>query len=102
MLLFLFQCIHPLQAGEDLEDDEDEDKEDDEELGEGREADELPSAGLSERTPLVGGITRSRSRSRRRRMSVDGHGNATVTQAVLMVSTQKLRSRNGFISYPSF
>ncbi|KAL4260108.1 amino acid/polyamine transporter 2 family protein [Pleurotus pulmonarius] len=80
---FLFIFGH--YAGEDLEDDEDEDKEDDEELGEGREVDELPSAGLSERTPLVGGTTRSRSRSRRRRMSVDGHGNATVTQAVLML-----------------
>ena len=62
----------------------------DEEAG----ADDPPSAiqhdrsvEASERQPLLGGskLSRSRSRSRRRRMSVSAHGDATVTEAVLMV-----------------
>jgi len=45
------------------------------------------SAEAMERRPLLakGGPARSRSRTRRRRMSVGEHGDATVTQAVLML-----------------
>ena len=68
------------QAGEDLEEDEDDDRVADEESAAQR-------AESSERQPLLGGsgLSRSRSRSRRRRMSVTAHGDATVTEAVLMV-----------------
>lgn len=46
----------------------------------------FPSTDIGgERQPLLSGARRSRSRSRRRRPSVGPHGNATVTQAVLMV-----------------
>lgn len=70
----------------------DEEEDDDEKLDE-----ESPVAGPSatlgpsESTPLLRGgvgskVTRSRSRSRQRRSSTGPHqGNATVTQAVLMV-----------------
>jgi hypothetical protein len=48
-----------------------------------------PDEGLNEvaeRTPLLNrSVSRSISRSRRRRHSIGPHGNATVTQAVLMV-----------------
>lgn len=72
-----------LQAGEDLEEDEDEDKE---------VAPQVPSASAleagdqpadSEQSPL---LQRTMSRSRRRRMSIGPTGDATVTQAVLMVT----------------
>ncbi|KAF8917223.1 transmembrane amino acid transporter protein-domain-containing protein [Mucidula mucida] len=66
-------------AGEDLE-EEDEDQEDD--------LEEQTHVDLSETAPLLGGkpsIARSRSRSRRRAASPGPHGNATVTQAVLML-----------------
>lgn len=94
-----------VQAGEDLEEDEDEDKEDDEEEAAGFPvpSSSVIQAGLSaeamERRPLLGKATpaRSRSRTRRRRMSVCEHGDATVTQAVLMVTS--LIVHNGPRSY---
>jgi len=82
-------CNSICQAGEDLEEDEDDGKEDDEEA-----TADVPSTtlttGLSdiaETTPLLtsSSVSVSRSRSRRRRNSVGPAGNATVTQAVLMV-----------------
>jgi proton-coupled amino acid transporter len=85
--------IHPfLQAGEDLEDDDDEEKEEDEEAtfvagpsGTSPDGD-LSASQLSEQRPLLGSRpSRSMSRSRRRRASLGPHGDATVTQAVLMV-----------------
>ncbi|KAF8649353.1 hypothetical protein AX16_005862 [Volvariella volvacea WC 439] len=99
---FLFLYGH--FAGEDLEEDEDEEKSFDEE-GEDEEQFAPPIPGLSETTPLLssggdgggwdeggGGMSASaittrtsRSRSRRRAGSVGPHGNATVTQAVLML-----------------
>ncbi|KAK7031269.1 hypothetical protein VNI00_013520 [Paramarasmius palmivorus] len=66
------------------EDEEDEEKEDEEQPAAGPSSG--PSAGfgdVSESSPLLG-RSRSRSRSRRRAASVS-HGNATVTQAVLML-----------------
>jgi solute carrier family 36 (proton-coupled amino acid transporter) len=81
-----------MQAGEDLEEEEDEDKVADEEG-----AAEISSTAasqlhlshlseISESTPLLQTASSlSRSRSRRRRMSIGPHGDATVTQAVLMV-----------------
>ena len=45
---------------------------------------EVPPSEVAERTPLLKSDARSRSRSRRRRMSIGPHGDATVTQAVLM------------------
>ena len=78
------------QAGEDLEEDSDEEK-DDEESAVARPSSALfdPDEGLhevAERTPLLSrSVSRSISRSRRRRHSIGPHGNATVTQAVLMV-----------------
>ncbi|KAL0954912.1 hypothetical protein HGRIS_003844 [Hohenbuehelia grisea] len=81
---FLFIFGH--FAGEDLEeDDDDEEKEGDEEAADGPLSAGLPSAEPTEQTPLMSSTIRSRSRSRRRRMSVAEHGNATVTQAVLML-----------------
>ena len=82
-------CNSIFQAGEDLDEDEDEGKEDDEEADAGAPSTTL-TAGLSdiaETTPLLASssVARSRSRSRRRRNSVGPAGNATVTQAVLMV-----------------
>ncbi|KAF9000647.1 transmembrane amino acid transporter protein-domain-containing protein [Cyathus striatus] len=80
-------------AGEDLDEDEDEEKEEDEEEIAGGPSGHV-SAGLSdisESTPLLGhggtsAIQKARSRSRRRRHSVGPPtGNATVTQAVLML-----------------
>ncbi|KIK10232.1 hypothetical protein K443DRAFT_670855 [Laccaria amethystina LaAM-08-1] len=76
-------------AGEDLEEDEDEGKDDDEEATAGAPPTTF-NAGLSdiaETTPLLTSslVSRSRSRSRRRRNSVGPAGNATVTQAVLML-----------------
>jgi proton-coupled amino acid transporter len=77
-----------------LEDDDDEEKEEDEEAtgipgpSESFAPDgELSTSQLSEQQPLLGSkLSRSRSRSRRRRASLGPHGDATVTQAVLMVS----------------
>ncbi|KAF8896081.1 transmembrane amino acid transporter protein-domain-containing protein [Infundibulicybe gibba] len=84
---FLFIFGH--FAGEDLEEDEEEKEDDEEQTVAG------PSSSVSrglpdtaETTPLLGNTAsrRSRSRTRRRRNSVGGpHGNATVTQAVLML-----------------
>jgi len=72
-----------------LEEDEDEEKDEDEEEA---TASALASSltrlptDISESTPLLQTVSsRSRSRSRRRRMSTGPHGDATVTQAVLMV-----------------
>ena len=75
-----------IQAGEDLEEDE-EKEEDEEEAAETSNltATPLHLSEMSESTPLLQATSRSRSRSRRRRMSVGPHGDATVTQAVLMV-----------------
>ncbi|KAL0068784.1 hypothetical protein AAF712_004113 [Marasmius tenuissimus] len=78
-------------AGEDLEEDEEDEKDDEEQPIAGSSTGATPSAGfgdVSEASPLLGGSkTRSvsRSRSRRRAGSVGPHGNATVTQAVLML-----------------
>ncbi|KAL0564129.1 hypothetical protein V5O48_017925 [Marasmius crinis-equi] len=76
-------------AGEDLEEDEEDEDKDDEEQPVAGSSTGAPSAGfgdVSEQSPLLGGSkTRSRSRSRRRGGSVGPHGNATVTQAVLML-----------------
>ena len=74
-----------MQAGEDLEEDE-EDK-DTEAPGPPtlRQDSELPPVEAAEGTPLLKTVSRSRSRSRRRRQSVGQRGDATVTQAVLMV-----------------
>ena len=86
----LLFCVHSIfilkyrsQAGEDLEEDEDDDRVADEEA----EAGALVRPEVSEHQPLLGGskLSRSMSRSRRRRMSVTEHGDATVTEAVLMV-----------------
>ncbi|KII85114.1 hypothetical protein PLICRDRAFT_45235 [Plicaturopsis crispa FD-325 SS-3] len=82
---FLFIFGH--FAGEDLEEDEDDDKEDEDE---GVAAASLANAETgqagadAERQPLLA-HSRSRSRSRRRRLSVAEHGDATVTQAILML-----------------
>lgn len=76
-----------VQAGEDLE--EDEGAEEDEEQGIAATS-EYPSSSLSnEAEPLLAkssSLNRSRSRSRRRASSMGPRGNATVTQAVLIVS----------------
>jgi proton-coupled amino acid transporter len=77
-----------MQAGEDLEEDEDEEKEEDEEQIAGTSSltpAPLRQPEMSESTPLLQTTSKSRSRSRRRRMSIGPHGDATVTQAVLMV-----------------
>lgn len=76
-----------LQAGEDLEEDDEDAKESDEETIAALQAAGLESGQPepTESTHLLGS-SRSRSRSRRRRNSVAAQGNATVTQAVLMVS----------------
>lgn len=87
-------CIHiavariliAWQAGEDLDEDDEEKPEDEEEV-----AGPSTTPGPSETTPLLSGgigsaISHSRSRSRQRRASVGPTaGNASVTQAVLMV-----------------
>jgi hypothetical protein len=75
-----------IQAGEDLEEDDDEKEEDEEQIAGTSSLPPVPLRlpEMSESTPLLQ-TTSSRSRSRRRRMSVGPHGNATVTQAVLMV-----------------
>ncbi|TFL03773.1 transmembrane amino acid transporter protein-domain-containing protein [Pterulicium gracile] len=84
---FLFIFGH--FAGEDLEEDEDEDEDAMGEDTEGQaETDRLLTQGAdddqpSERTPLVRRSTLRRSRSRRR--SVGHQGDASVTQAVLML-----------------
>lgn len=72
------------QAGEDLEDDEEDKEEDVEQNVAGPSSEGLSDA--AETTPLLRSGSRSRSHTRRRRSSVGPHGNATVTQAVLMVS----------------
>ena len=74
------------QAGEDLEEEEEEDKEEDEERTVAGPS-SIISAGISdlpeETTPLLRG---AKPRPRRRRgASIGPRGNATVTQAVLMV-----------------
>ncbi|EKM78627.1 hypothetical protein AGABI1DRAFT_40780 [Agaricus bisporus var. burnettii JB137-S8] len=75
-------------AGEDLDEEEDDDEKLDEESP---VAGPSATLGPSESTPLLRGgvgskVTRSRSRSRQRRSSTGPHqGNATVTQAVLML-----------------
>lgn len=80
-----------MQAGEDLEEDDEDDKEDDEEATRPPlpfiPDPSLPVSEVAEHSPLLKqtSTSRSRSRSRRRRMSVGPHGDATVTQAVLMV-----------------
>ncbi|KAF5367185.1 hypothetical protein D9758_003891 [Tetrapyrgos nigripes] len=95
---FLYLFGH--YAGEDLEEDE-EGEEDDLEEGystsnrpgpSGQQSSlnrrRLPEAGFSETDPLLPSrldTDRSRSRSRRRANSVGPNGNATVTQAVLML-----------------
>jgi proton-coupled amino acid transporter len=67
------------------EDDDDDEKEDAEAaLGPSTSEQALSASQLSENQPLLG-RTLSRSRSRRRRGSVGPHGDATVTQAILMV-----------------
>lgn len=77
-------------AGEDLEEEEEEKSDEDLEQatrpGPSHLATGLPDAG--EDSPLLGGgkaTSRSRSAMRRRASSVGPHGNATVTQAVLML-----------------
>ncbi|KAF9260010.1 vacuolar amino acid transporter 4 [Marasmius fiardii PR-910] len=79
-------------AGEDLEEDDEEEKDDEEQPVPGSSRGGVPpGAGfgdVSESAPLMGGSKRrslSRSKSRRRAGSVGPHGNATVTQAVLML-----------------
>ncbi|KAF9048555.1 transmembrane amino acid transporter protein-domain-containing protein [Panaeolus papilionaceus] len=73
-------------AGEDLEEDDEDAKESDEETIAALQAAGLESGQPepTESTHLLGS-SRSRSRSRRRRNSVAAQGNATVTQAVLML-----------------
>ncbi|KAF7966035.1 hypothetical protein HWV62_40435 [Athelia sp. TMB] len=87
---FLFIFGH--FAGEDLEEDDEDYKEEDEEeaLSPPDPSSSLLPTGLSgesnERAPLLGSTGRARSHSRRRRMSTAGqHGDATMTQAVLML-----------------
>ncbi|KAF9453490.1 hypothetical protein P691DRAFT_755544 [Macrolepiota fuliginosa MF-IS2] len=72
-------------AGEDLDEEEEEKPEDEE-----QPAALAQAAEASETTPLIGSgirsaVSRSRSRSRQRRPAGSQHGNATVTQAVLML-----------------
>lgn len=76
-----------LQAGEDLEEDEDDKLEDEE-----QPTVTIAAPESSETAPLLGSSmssTHPRSRSRSRQRAAP-HGNATVTQAVLMVK------RHGF------
>ncbi|KAK0236175.1 vacuolar amino acid transporter 4 [Armillaria nabsnona] len=76
--LFLFGHF----AGEDLEEDEEEQEADLE------SATRTEIEGVDETAPLLdrkSSLARSRSRSRRRTSSMGPHGNATVTQAVLML-----------------
>ncbi|KAG6837384.1 hypothetical protein H0H93_010543 [Arthromyces matolae] len=85
---FLYLFGH--YAGEDLEDEEMETKEDDEEAAEAAAgASRAISVGLpdvNEESPLLARRSVSRSRTRRRRNSVGAAGNATVTQAALMLT----------------
>jgi proton-coupled amino acid transporter len=72
------------QAGEDLEEEE-EDRTDDEEATIRASPPELDAHAVFDETqPLL--KPRSTSRTRRRAASVGPHGDATVTQAVLMAS----------------
>lgn len=89
-----------MKAGEDLEEDEDEDKDEDDLPIPVPSASALEAGhqiAVSERTPL---IQRTMTRSKRRRMSVGPTGDATVTQAVLMVC-QMLRN-NRYLSLTLF
>jgi proton-coupled amino acid transporter len=76
---FLFIFGH--FAGEDLEDDDDDDAQEDEERQD-QDASTSANQQTSERAPL---IRRSTRRSKSRRRSVGPHGDASVTQAVLML-----------------
>ncbi|KAH0833091.1 amino acid transporter [Lanmaoa asiatica] len=78
-----FLYIYGQFAGENLE--EDEDRAEDEESAE----QSAPSSTANETQPLLKSTDRSRSRSRRRAVSVSAHGDATVLQAVLMVSISR-------------
>lgn len=69
-------------AGEDLEEEDDEDKEEDEERIVAGPSSTMSANLPEETTPLLRG---TKSRGRRRGASVGPHGNATVTQAVLML-----------------
>ncbi|KAJ7592845.1 vacuolar amino acid transporter 4 [Mycena floridula] len=82
---FLFIFGH--FAGEDLEDEE-EAEEDEEEAIDGPLAGSSTRPDLGETAPLLGkssSLNRSHSRSRRRASSMGPNGNATVTQAVLIL-----------------
>ncbi|KAH7926377.1 amino acid transporter [Leucogyrophana mollusca] len=80
-----FLYIYGQFAGEDLEEEEEEGKASDEEAIAHQEPTEA-AAPPDETQPLLKQQTHaSRSRSRRRRMSVGPHGDATVSQAVLML-----------------
>lgn len=75
------------QAGEDLEEDDDEDKLEDEEATIRAGTSQLGAdVTVDESQPLLKARSRSMSRSRRRAASIGPHGDASVTQAVLMVS----------------
>ncbi|KAF9243462.1 amino acid transporter [Melanogaster broomeanus] len=77
-----FLYIYGQFAGEDLE--EDEDRSEDEESAEQAGTLAEPT-GVDETQPLLKQTDRARSRSRRRAASIGPHGDATVTQAVLML-----------------
>ncbi|KIK80948.1 hypothetical protein PAXRUDRAFT_833212 [Paxillus rubicundulus Ve08.2h10] len=81
-----FLYIYGQFAGEDLEEDEDraEDGDGDEESVE-QAGSPLAGPTADETQPLLKQTGRPRSRSRRRATSVSSHGDATVTQAVLML-----------------
>jgi solute carrier family 36 (proton-coupled amino acid transporter) len=75
------------QAGEDLEEDDDDDKFEDEEATIRAGPSQLAARiVVDESQPLLKAQSPSRSRSRKRAASVGSHGDASVTQAVLMVS----------------
>ncbi|KAF9466587.1 transmembrane amino acid transporter protein-domain-containing protein [Collybia nuda] len=82
---FLFIFGH--FAGEDLEEDDDESREEDVEqnIAGTSTSSSTNHVDTTETTPLLKNRSRSKSRSRRRGNSVGPHGNATVTQAVLML-----------------
>jgi proton-coupled amino acid transporter len=67
-----------------LEEDDEEKEDAEAALGPSTSERALSASYVSENQPLLG-RTLSRSRSRRRRASVGPHGDATVTQAILMV-----------------
>lgn len=86
-----FLSIYGHFAGEDLEDiDEDEEEEEEEQDPEAAYTHEERSRSMNpqtERTPLLRGTSESKPRlTRKRSQSVGRHGDASVTQAVLMVS----------------